>query len=79
MTLTILKEAEKWPPAKGEYILTKESLWIRCPECGELATLDDHTVYHDGTVEPSVVCPYASEGCKWHVFAKLEGGNPQIK
>jgi len=46
---------------------------IRCGGCNEVATLNTHTISDDGTVNPSVVCPYTKEGCNWHVWLKLEG------
>lgn len=38
---------------------------------GHAASLDDHTIQPDGTVQPSLVCPI--EDCGWHVMARLEG------
>ena len=41
---------------------------------GHTATLTDHTIAEDGTVSPSLVCPY--EGCEFHEYVKLEGWHP---
>jgi len=38
---------------------------------GHTCSLTDHTINEDGTVSPSLVCPY--EGCEWHENVKLEG------
>lgn len=46
---------------------------VTCPD-GHTFTLLDHTIADDGTVSPSVVCPYM--GCIFHEFAKLEGWKP---
>ena len=49
-------------------------LLISCPRGKEgdlhVATLP-HEVKEDGTVNPSIVCPY--EGCDWHIFGQLLG------
>jgi hypothetical protein len=55
---------------------------IRCAQCGQRATLRDpddaplrvdgtrgHTISSDGTVAPSIVCPY--KPCTWHIWGKL--------
>jgi len=42
-----------------------------CPKCGGFGSLTDHDIAPDGTVTPSVVCPY--DGCDFHEFIKLEG------
>lgn len=44
---------------------------LRCPECGQPAGLFDHEIKEDGTVHPSVVCPY--DGCSFHDYVRLEG------
>jgi hypothetical protein len=46
------------------------SVLVRCPGCGQIATLD-HDVADDGTVTPSLVCPV--EGCNFHEFVRLDG------
>lgn len=45
----------------------KGVITIACPK-GHVATLP-HQIMEDGTVEPSIVCPYSE--CDWHVWAKL--------
>lgn len=47
---------------------------IECGGCGHGMALSKHEIAADGTVTPSVVCPYV--GCGWHVFIRLEGWNP---
>ena len=70
----ILQKSATFPPMKnGEWFATNKSIFVRCMGCGQLLTLDDHTVNPDGTITPSLVCPYVSEGCTWHVMGKLEG------
>lgn len=54
----------KWWPWGGHTM-------IECPDCGNVATLDDHKIAGNGKVEPSVVCP--EEGCGFHEFVTLEG------
>lgn len=53
---------------------------MRCPLCLRCATLrttdaagnhEGHAVSEDGSVSPSVVCPYAP--CAWHEFVRLSG------
>jgi hypothetical protein len=47
---------------------------VVCPRCKRGASLSHdggHTIAVDGTVSPSLVCPY--DGCDWHVYARLEG------
>lgn len=55
-------------PKKGEYCTTDKSIFFRCPKCGEIATIDNHTVDADGKVNPSVVCPYE---CGFHDYIRL--------
>ena len=47
------------------------SALMSCPECGKVCSLSGHTINPDGTVEPSLMCPY--DGCGYHDFVKLEG------
>jgi hypothetical protein len=42
---------------------------VVCPKCGHWARLN-HEIAEDGTVTPSLICPYA---CGWHDWVKLEG------
>jgi len=59
--------------AAGTWRQTNKSVWLTCPN-GHSDVLDDHTIADDGTVTPSVVCPY--DGCDWHVHVRLEGWSP---
>lgn len=42
---------------------------VQCPGCDRRAPLD-HTIHPDGTVEPSVECPF--EECTFHEHVRLE-------
>jgi hypothetical protein len=55
-----------WPWLAGE----SQRVTVWCGACGRSATID-HDIAADGTVTPSLMCPY--DGCGWHVFARLEG------
>jgi len=48
----------------------QRSATVTCPVCGQTCTLIDHQIDPDGTVSPSLVCPY---DCGFHEFIKLEG------
>lgn len=39
---------------------------------GDYFGLESHTISEDGTVSPSVVCPY-DNGCTFHEYIKLVG------
>ena len=44
-----------------------------CPDCGRIQHLgDNHKVADDGTVEPSVVCPFTVDRCSFHRYIKLD-------
>ncbi len=43
---------------------------LKCPSCGRSMCIP-HAIAADGTVTPSVICPY--ENCGWHVFVRLGG------
>lgn len=47
---------------------------LNCPVCGQTASLVEHEIGADGTVSPSVVCPYA--GCVFHDYVRLVGWVP---
>lgn len=47
-----------------------------CPSCGRVCSLSDHQIAEDGTVAPSVVCPYMD--CDFHEFIRLEGWDPKV-
>ena len=65
------------PTPPGTWYAVGVATSIVCPEghdswlASETAGQDEpyHTVAADGTVHPSVVCPW--KGCTWHVFARL--------
>ncbi|MCP6719720.1 MAG: hypothetical protein KJI72_00120 [Patescibacteria group bacterium] len=48
----------------------RPSVNLCCPSCGGTAGLHDHEIADDGTVNPSVQCPY--EGCKFHEYIRLK-------
>ncbi len=62
----------------GETDRNPEVVSIKCALCGRCATLrrgegghySGHTIATDGTVSPSIVCPFAPT-CAWHVWGKL--------
>jgi hypothetical protein len=56
-----------WPLGTPE----GRSAVVRCPTCGECATLTDHTIAADGTVSSSLQCPH--DGCTFHDHVRLEG------
>ena len=67
-----------WAPIAQEAdVWHRRFAWaiIRCPQCSRLLTLSRqrHVVADDGTVSPSLVCPYPNLGCSWHVFVRLDG------
>lgn len=52
---------------------------VSCPGCGRAASLSDHEIAVDGTVSPSLVCPYADDPerpCAFHDHVRLEGWAP---
>lgn len=52
-----------------------EVVSLICPDCGKSSTLwcpvGGHGIAEDGTIDPSVVCPF--EPCTFHEWVKLEG------
>jgi predicted Zn finger-like uncharacterized protein len=42
---------------------------VRCPNCGSVFTLTDHTIAPNGAVSPSILC--AASHCNWHVYGHL--------
>jgi len=44
---------------------------VSCPKCGWIISLSRHKILDDGSVVPSLVCPY--ESCTFHDYVKLEG------
>lgn len=43
-------------------------VFLSCPGCGQTASMSDHSIADDGTVTPSVVCPFE---CGFHDYVKL--------
>lgn len=41
---------------------------VACPRCGRIASLSNHTIFSDGAVSPSLVCP---RDCGFHEFVQL--------
>lgn len=55
----------------------KPTAIITCPSCGGFGSLANHNIAADGTVTPSLVCPWTKElGCSYHEMGKLEGWRP---
>ena len=54
---------------KGEWRDTDKGALVCCPGCGKIGSLAEHTIDPDGTVTPSLVCPFAH--CDFHDMAKL--------
>ncbi len=42
---------------------------VCCPGCAKILSLGKHTIDPDGTVTPSLVCPFKS--CDFHDYVKL--------
>lgn len=66
-----------WPPDKPEpgtwWHVHSSAGWsamIVCPKCGGEAPLD-HDIAADGTITPSLVCPY--DPCDFHEWGRLDG------
>lgn len=59
---------DRWGPGKKED--GSITALVKCPGCGRHASLSAHEIRHDGSVFPSLVCPY--DGCEFHEFVKLE-------
>lgn len=49
---------------------------VKCAE-GHIASLSGHEIAEDGTVSPSVVCPW--EGCDYHEIVQLIGWGDKPK
>lgn len=76
------EKGSRWDLPPGTYHFNPDArdngtigvLIVSCPrgtkEEMHIATLP-HGVKEDGTVHPSIVCPY--EGCTWHVWGRLLG------
>ena len=48
----------------------KKIIKISCPKCGNIGDLADHIIHEDGTIIPSLVCPYKE--CDFHQMGKIE-------
>jgi hypothetical protein len=59
---------------KGGILDGKRTANVSCPKCGQIASLSQHTIEADGTVKPSLVCPY--DGCSFHDHVKLKDWKP---
>jgi hypothetical protein len=75
------KKAAGRDPGKGEWSPSldrgRRSALIGCPSCGCFGSLGNHQIAADGTVSPSLVCPWEPEnGCKFHDNGKLVGWDP---
>ena len=69
----IPKTDKKWNGQPGSWFPVKRengerSAMLLCPKCGKAAGLS-HAIADDGTVSPSVVCPY--DGCDFHEFIRI--------
>jgi hypothetical protein len=47
---------------------------VSCPTCGMSASRSGHTIYSNGDVAPSLVCPRSS--CAFHEHVTLVGWKP---
>ncbi len=78
-TITKAAKSDFWLGTPGVYRKLQQkasaviSAHLSCPDCGETASLGDHTIDADGLVNPSLVCPH--KGCAFHEFVVLEGWN----
>ena len=64
-----LEQPGQWERGQGPYPIRIVAL-VSCPKCGKGMSLSLHTIAADGTVSPSLVCPYQ---CGFHDFVKLVG------
>jgi hypothetical protein len=63
----VMRKGE-WRGAKHSVEGTRSALAC-CPSCGKICSLLSHTIDPDGTVTPSLVCPF--DNCEFHDFVKL--------
>ena len=54
--------------AQGHWHRFGLMIWLRCPKCNFGASLADHQIASDGSVNPSVECP---TGCGFHDSIRL--------
>jgi len=55
---------------KGAQTPTIRTALVTCSN-GHVSSLTDHTIADDGSVSPSLVCPY--KNCNFHEFVRLDG------
>lgn len=50
-----------------------------CPGCGLQMSISRrvHVVMDDGTLAPSLVCPFGDRGCTFHAFVRLRPWPPK--
>jgi hypothetical protein len=68
-------EKGHWKPWKAPFWpgpAMKQTIAIACGGCGRAMCLPNHRIAEDGSITPSVVCPF---GCGWHVFLLLKDWN----
>ena len=53
----------------GQKTGSERTALVCCPGCGRISTLSKHTIDPDGTVTPSLVCPFPH--CDFHDMVKL--------
>lgn len=61
-----------WPHTRADQSLGAS---VSCPSCAGHAVLE-HTIAHDGTITPSIDCPF--EGCDFHAHGRLEGWDREV-
>lgn len=71
--IVVRHSASRWQGGKGTWFPTRladgqRSAMLVCPTCGQPASLSNHVIEADGSVTPSVVCPYE---CPFHEFIQL--------
>jgi hypothetical protein len=60
----------------GCWSVWRGQVWVICPKCGESAALH-HDIADDGTVRPSLVCPF--DGCGYHEYIRLLDWDPTLE
>lgn len=59
---------------KGQWMASLDNALISCPTCGKFGSLGNHEVAPDGTVSPSLVCPW--KPCLFHDSGRLKDWKP---
>lgn len=72
-TVTLRRAANGAWGVPGTWLVSSAVAVVACPRCGGSMQLRAHLIAADGSVSPSVVCPY---GCGWHEVIVLEGWRP---